>query len=80
MARLIQLIFILLIAAFGLAFHIRNDQAVSLSISTTARLKYLCLGPLSVRFTGRCDLLGIMVMLNSVLRLRGEKAANQQTT
>ena len=71
MARLIQLIFILLIAAFGLAFHIRNDQAVTLDFyyrSFEIPLSWAIVGG----FTGGV-LLGILVMLNSLLRLRGEK-------
>ena len=71
MVRLLQLIFILLIAALGLAFHIRNDQAVTLDFyyrSIELPLSWAIVGAFAFGV-----LLGIFVMLNSILRLRGEK-------
>ena len=71
MARLLQLIFVLAIAALGLAFHIRNDQLVNLDFyfrSLEIPLSWSLVGAFS------CGaLLGFCVMFNSVLRLRGEK-------
>ena len=71
MVRLLQLIFVLLIAAAGLAFHIRNDQAVALDfyVSTVEMpLSWVLVGAFAFGI-----LLGFLVMLGSVVRLRGEK-------
>lgn len=71
MARiLLQLVFVLAVAALGLAFHIRNDQLVNLDFYYTS-LEI----PLSWSLVGAfaCGaILGFIVMINSVLRLRGE--------
>ena len=70
MARLIQLVFILLIAMLGLAFHIRNDQAITLDFyyrSIEIPLSWAIVGAFAFGVV-----LGIFVMLNSILRLRGE--------
>ncbi|MEM7466425.1 MAG: LapA family protein [Pseudomonadota bacterium] len=71
MARLFQLTFVLLIAAGGLAFHIRNDQLTPLDFyyySIEVPLSWALVGAFGIGI-----LLGFVVMFSSVLRLRGEK-------
>lgn len=71
MARFLQVLFVVLIAALGLAFHIRNDQPVELDFYAN-----VVEVPLSWALVGAFScgaLLGILVMLNSLLRLRNEK-------
>jgi len=71
MARILQLIFVLTIAALGLAFHIRNDQPVTLDFyyqSLEIPLSWALVAAFSLG-----ALLGFFVMFNSLLRVRGEK-------
>lgn len=71
MARILfQLIFVLAVAALGLAFHIRNDQLVNLDFyfrSLEIPLSWSLVGSFA------CGaIIGFLVMVNSVLRLRAE--------
>ncbi|MGR8948290.1 MAG: LapA family protein [Gammaproteobacteria bacterium] len=71
MVRLLQLIFVLLIAALGLAFHIRNDQPVELDFYYRAielPLSWVLVAAFAVGV-----LLGFLAMLGTVMRLRREK-------
>lgn len=71
MARVIQIVFALLIFFFGLAFHIKNDLAITLDFYVVHSPPIPVSGVVVIAFSIGA-LLGIMVMLNSIVRLQRE--------
>jgi len=70
MTRVFQIVFALLIIFFGLAFHIKNDQPVTLDFyvrSIDVPLSWVVVAAFSVG-----SILGLIVMLNNILRLQRE--------
>jgi uncharacterized integral membrane protein len=70
MARVFQIVFALLIIFFGLAFHIKNDLPVTLDFYVWSRdipLSWVVV----ITFSAGA-ILGLMVMLNNILRLQRE--------
>ena len=71
MVRVIQLIFAMLVVVLGLAFHIKNDQPVTLNYYVDTiqvpHLSWVVLGSLAVGVV-----LGILAALNTVFRLKRE--------
>jgi putative membrane protein len=70
MTRVIQIVFALLIIFFGLAFHIKNDLPVTLDFyvrTIPMPLSWVVVVAFSVG-----AVLGLMVMLNTILRLQRE--------
>jgi len=68
MTRVFQIVFALLIIFFGLAFHIKNDQPVTLDFyvrSIDVPLSWVVVAAFSVG-----SILGLIVMLNNILRLQ----------
>jgi putative membrane protein len=70
MTRVIQIVFALLIVFFGLAFHIKNDVLVTLDFYV--RTLSLPLSWVVVVVFSVGAILGLMVMLNTILRLQCE--------
>lgn len=70
MARLFQIIFALLIIFFGLAFHVKNDSPVSLDFYV--RTLDVPLSWVAVAAFALGVMLGLLVMLNTLLRLKIE--------
>jgi lipopolysaccharide assembly protein A len=70
MGRVIQIVFALLIIFFGLAFHIKNDSPVTLDFyvrTIELPLSWVVVAAFSVG-----AVLGLLVMLNTYLRLQRE--------
>ncbi len=70
MTRVIQIAFALLIVFFGLAFHIKNDLPVTLDFyvrTISVPLSWVAVVAFSIG-----AVLGLMVMLNTILRLQRE--------
>ena len=70
MARVFQIVFALLIIFFGLAFHIKNDLPVTLNFyvrTIDVPLSWVVVIAFSIG-----AVLGLMVMLNTILRLQRE--------
>ena len=70
MTRVIQIVFALLIVFFGLAFHIKNDIQVTLDFyvrTLSLPLSWVVVVAFSVG-----SVLGLLVMLNTILRLQRE--------
>ena len=70
MTRVIQIVFAILIIFFGLAFHIKNDFLVTLDFyipTISIPLSWVVVVAFSVGAA-----LGLLVMLNSTLRLQRE--------
>ena len=70
MGRVIQIVFALLIIIFGLAFHIKNDSPVTLDFYVRTiefPLSWVVVAAFSVG-----AVLGLIVMLNTYLRLQRE--------
>jgi uncharacterized integral membrane protein len=70
MTRVIQIVFGLLIIFFGLAFHIKNDALVTLNfyVSTIEiPLSWVVVVAFSLG-----AIIGLVVMLNNILRLKRE--------
>ncbi len=70
MTRVFQIVFALLIIFFGLAFHIRNDLPVMLDFYVRTIDVPLSWVVVTAFSTGA--VLGLMVMLNTIMRLRRE--------
>ena len=71
MSRIIQIVFVVLIVVIGLAFHIRNDQPITLDFYLFAKDGI----PLSWALVGAFSLgvaLGFFVMFLSVLKVRSQ--------
>lgn len=70
MARLMQIVFALLIVVFGLAFHLKNDIQVTLDFYVwmlSLPLSWLLVVAFSVG-----AVVGLLVMLATILRLQRE--------
>ena len=71
MVRVIQLVFAMIVVVFGLAFHIKNDQPVMLNYYVgTFEVPHLSWVVIASLLIGA--FLGVLAMLNPVLRLKRE--------
>lgn len=71
MTRVIQIVFALLIIFFGLAFHIKNDFLVTLDFYIAQTPPVPLSWVVVTAFTVGA-VLGLMVMLNTIVRLQRE--------